>query len=205
MSILYVGTKSASRRMLLDQAQIPYTLVQQEADESVCKLSDNLQERVTAIALQKMDHVILPKGKDGEQCFVLTADTLSQDKTGAISGKPENRQEAISMIKAARDGMYTGTAFCLDRKIWKENSWHIDERVVQFVAAEYIFNIPDEWIEIYFEKSIALNASGAIAIEDFGMQFLKIINGSYSGLVGLPMYELREALEELNFFSFVKK
>lgn len=200
MSILYVGTKSASRRMLLDQAQIPYILVPQDADETVCQLSDNLQERVTAIALQKMEHVILPPVQEGAYCFVLTADTLSQDSQGVITGKPENKEDAIAMIKAARGGMYTGTTFCLDRKIGKDGRWHVDERIVQFASAEYMFDIPDHWIETYCQKSIALNASGAIAIEEYGMQFLKYINGSYSGLVGLPMYELRQALETLRFF-----
>jgi septum formation protein len=189
--------------MLLDQAQIPYVLIPQDADESVCKLSDNLQERVTAIALQKMEHVILPPIQNGAYCFVLTADTLSQDSQGRITGKPENKEDAIAMIKAARAGMYTGTTFCLDRRIGKQDEWCVDERIIEFAAADYVFDIPDQWIEDYCEKSIALNASGAIAIEEYGMQFLKSINGSYSGLVGLPMYELRQALEKLGFFSHI--
>ena len=33
-------------------------------------------------------------------------------------------------------------------------------------------------------------------------EFLKELNGSYTAIVGLPLYEVREALEKLGFFSF---
>lgn len=201
MSILYVGTKSASRRMLLDEAKIPYVLVSQDADESVCDVAPDLESMVTAIALQKMNHVVLPKGKEGDVCFVLTADTLSQDARGAIAGKPENKDDAIAMIKAARDGVYTGTAFCLERKKWVNNSWHCEEQIIEYVTSQCVFDVPDEWIENYLQNSPARNASGAITIEDYGMQFLKSVNGSYSAIIGLPMVELRQALQKLNFFS----
>ncbi|MCX5922118.1 MAG: Maf family protein [Candidatus Dependentiae bacterium] len=48
---------------------------------------------------------------------------------------------------------------------------------------------------------IALEAAHTIAIEEFGAQFLKVIHGSYLTIVGLPLFELREALEELDFFD----
>ncbi|BDC34596.1 Maf-like protein [Candidatus Dependentiae bacterium Noda2021] len=203
MSILYVGTKSASRRMLLDQAKIPYVLVSQDADESVCDVAPDLQSMVTAIALQKMNHVVLPTGKEGDVCFVLTADTLSQDAQGVIAGKPKDTQEAVAMIKAARGGVFTGTAFCLARKRWVHDKWYCEEYIIEYVKSECVFNVPDEWIESYLHNSPALNASGAITIEDYGMQFLTSVNGSYSAIIGLPMVELRKALEKLNFFSHV--
>jgi predicted house-cleaning NTP pyrophosphatase (Maf/HAM1 superfamily) len=68
------------------------------------------------------------------------------------------------------------------------------------VTADYVFDVPDAWLDIYLEKSRGLVASGAIAIEEFGSQFLKTVHGSYTTIVGLPMYELREALEKIGFF-----
>jgi len=129
----------------------------------------------------------------------LTADTLSQDSTGAINGKPVDREDAIAKIKAARNGMRTGTAFCLDRKQFRNGSWHIDKRIIRFVEAHYRFIIPDFWIDRYLNHSLGLKASGAIAIEEFGSLFLESINGSYTTIVGLPLFELREALQELGF------
>ncbi len=53
----------------------------------------------------------------------------------------------------------------------------------------------------YFYKSKFPGASGAVAIEDYGAQFLKTVDGSHSAIIGLPLFELREALDELGFFD----
>jgi septum formation protein len=69
------------------------------------------------------------------------------------------------------------------------------------VPAEYTFDIPDIWIDIYLAKSIGMQTAGAIAVEGYGAQFLKIVDGSYPSIVGLPMFQLRQALEEVGFFD----
>jgi septum formation protein len=200
-NILLVGSKSPSRQMLLRSAQIPFVLVEQDADESLCDWALPLPQIVMHIARFKMESLQLPAGKDGQVCFVLTADTLAQDKDGTVQGKPADHDDAIAKIKSARDGSNLCTAFCLDKKIWQQGQWKLVERIEQVVHAEYLFAIPDEWIDIYLEKSIALNTAGAVTVEAFGNQFLKMVHGSYSAIIGLPLFELREALEKLGFFD----
>ena len=144
----------------------------------------------------------MPEGStEGQIAFVLTADTLSQEKDGTIGGKPENLQDAIDKIRRARAGMRTGTAFCLDRRIWAGGQWQVEQRIEQYVEAEYIFDIPEAWIDRYIAHTIALSASQAIAIEEYGAQFLKEVRGSYSTIVGLPLFEVREALEKVGFLG----
>lgn len=198
---LLLGSKSFSRKKLLQDSKIPFSIVDQDADEAVCDWALPLQKIVESIALQKMAHVIMPRGTEGQIAFVLTADTLSQDLDGTINGKPVDRLDAIEKIKRARQGSRLSTAFCIERKIYKNNAWHTDKRIVQCVDAAYIFAIPDDWIDRYLENSIALNCANAIAIEEYGMQFLKMVDGSYSSIVGLPLFEVREALGELGFFE----
>ncbi len=191
--------------MLLREAQIPFKLVTQDADETSCDWGLQLSQLVEQIALHKMNHAILPSGKnDGDICFVLTADTMPQDSTGTIHGKPINREDAIEKIKAARECSQLFTAFCLDKKIWRNNAWHLEKRIQRCVHAEYQFVIPDHWIDVYLEKSMGLKTSGAIAVEGFGSQFLKMVHGSYTTIIGLPMFEVREALEEIDFFHCEK-
>ncbi len=197
---LYLGSTSRSRQMLLNEAEIPFTLVDQSADETQCDWGLSLHQVVENIALHKMDHVLLPQAQEGDICFVLTADTLTENKFGEIEGKPIDRVDAIKKLKSARNGVRTGTSFCLDRRIYKDNAWLIDVRIGRFVDATYCFNVPDDWIDFYLDN-IPLVGSCAIAIEGFGGQFLKDINGSYTAVVGLPMYELREALIKLDFFN----
>lgn len=196
---LFLASSSPSRQKLLTDARIPYTLAGQSADESQCDWNLPLPQVVESIALHKMDHVLLPEGKEGQHCLVLTADTLSQDTYGTLTGKPTSYHEAATMIKAARNGMKTGTAFCLDRKVWDDGIWHVDKRIVEYVEASYHFVVPDTWIERYLTTSPALQTAGAITIEDVGFLFLSSVQGSFTTIVGLPMFELRVALETLGF------
>ncbi|TET33516.1 hypothetical protein E3J61_03905 [Candidatus Dependentiae bacterium] len=199
--ILYLASQSPSRQQLLREVQIPFELVSQTADEAACDWGLPLHKLVASIALYKMEHADLSGIDREKEIFVLTADTLSQDANGAIQGKPKDRADAIEKIKEARGGTRLCTGFCLDKKAWKNGGWQTVDRIEQVVHASYKFIIPDEWIETYLEKSPGLNCSNAIAVEQYGGQFLKEVQGSYTAIVGLPLYEVREALEKLGFFS----
>ncbi len=198
---LLLASKSQSRQFLLKEITIPFTIIAQDADESRCDWGLSLQQLVESIARYKMEHAVVPDGeRDGAISFILTADTLSQDADGQIHGKPTDREDAIEKIKKARNGSRLCTSFCLDRRVWRNNAWVVEKRIQKSVHAEYLFIIPDDWIETYLSQSIALSVSNAIAIEGFGAQFLKVVNGSYSTIVGLPLFELRESLEEIGYF-----
>jgi len=199
---LLLGSQSASRQRLLKEAHISFEVVGHNADETSCATGlSSLQEIVQKIALEKMNHVCLPsQGDVGKIVFVLTSDTLCVTQDGKLQGKPVDKFDAIEKIKAARGGARVGTAFCLDKKTYKGGQWVLLKRIEKFVHTDYVFNVPDECIDRYLEKSLGLSGSGAIAIEGFGEQFLEKLNGSYSAMVGLPMFELRQALTEIGFF-----
>lgn len=200
MQTLYLGSSSKSRQMLLKEAHIPFTLVGQSADETKCDWGMSLQQVVEQIALYKMEHIVLPHGKEGDICFVLTADTLTENNAGKLEGKPVDRDDAVAKLKSARNGVKTGTSFCLERKIYKDGAWHVDVHVLKYVEAKYQFNVPENAINFYLDN-VPVIGSGAIAIEGFGSQFLEKIDGSYTAVVGLPMFELREVLTKLGFFK----
>ena len=200
--ILYLASSSFSRAELLKTAGIPYKILLQDADELVCDWNLPLNKLVLAIAEHKMNHVIMPvDNKEGDACFVVTADTLSQSFDGKINGKPLDRDDAKNKIKKARKGNSLCSAFCLEKRVWHGNSWKTEKRISNIVCAELIFDIPDNMIDWYLDNSIAMKCSGAIQVEDLGQLFLKTISGSYSTIVGLPLFELRESLTELHFFD----
>jgi nucleoside triphosphate pyrophosphatase len=199
--VLLLGSESESRQNLLIQAKIPFHVIGHIFDEAECDWSLPFEQLLKNIAQEKMAHVILPEGKDGDTCFVLTADTLGKDIDGIIHGKPISKADAIAKIRSLRRGGIVATAFCLEKKIFKNTIWQIDERVLEIVTTKYIFDMPDEWIEQYLDEVPHYQSiSGAITIEGFGAQFLKSIDGSYTTIIGLPMFELREALERLGFY-----
>lgn len=199
-NILLLASQSLSRRKLLSEIAIPFVLIDQEANEQACDWTLPLSALVESIAKHKMDHIIMPQGVAGKELFVLTADTLTQNEQGTILGKPTSREDAIQMLTSIRDGARVGTAFCLDKKIYQFDRWQIQERIIIYVESYCLFNVPDNWINRYLENTRALSCSGAIELEKYGQQFLELINGSYTTILGLPLCELREALEKLHFF-----
>lgn len=200
---LYLASASSSRKKLLTEAKIPFKIVQQDADESLCDWSQPLKEVVTSIANLKMDHVIMPTAKEGDIAIVLTADTLGADSKGNICGKPKSRENVIEMIRSYRNGAETGTAYCLSLKKFESGNWSEVERIFGFAKAEYVFDVPDELIDWYLDKCFEgysfFDVSGGVIVDGPGAQFLKEIKGSYTAVVGLPMYELRRDFMKLGF------
>jgi len=199
--VLYLASSSEIRQLLLKEARIPFEVIGHEADEEAADRSLPFTELLQQIAWDKMERACLrPGAVVGEEIFVLSADTMGHDAQGVVHGKPKNREDAISKIKTLGERATTATAYCLDRKKWNGQVWTTIARCERVVEARYRFEIPDRWIDSYLEHSWGMKASGAIAIEFYGAQFLQWIDGSYTTNMGLPMFELREDLEKLGFF-----
>lgn len=198
---LLLASQSKARRMLLQEAQIPFTLLAQDANEKECDWSQNLNDVVLSIAQHKMNNLVMSHAQDGQIEWVLTADTLCYSKDGVICGKPVDRDDAIAMIKRARKGMQIATAFCLHKKQLSNGSWQTVEKKEQVVMGFCIFDVPDAYMQEYLQTAAIFAIAGAMCIEARGQLFLKEVSGSYSAILGLPIYELGKALEELGFFD----
>ncbi len=208
MKKLYLGTQSHSRQEILKDAGIPFELVQQDANEHECDWGMPLQKLLESIADHKMDHVVLPDGKEVSNiCFVLTADTMGVDLEGNICGKPLDREEAKENLRKYRKGARTGTAVCLEKRTWTVDGWKCDERVTMYADAKYIFDVPESYLEKYLDDLPiyvgveCTQVSGGVAIEGYGNRFLKSLDGSYTAVIGLPLYEVQLALAKLGFFK----
>lgn len=203
--VLYLASGSQSRKNLLTEAQIPFALINQTADESVVSLDKPLPEVVQDIAALKMKYVQMPDGKvDGQTVFVLTADTLTlkgSPENFEIFGKPKDREHAKYMLRVAREGALVGTAFCVQKLVWKSSAWHKLEQETGYSESFILIDIPEDWIDFYLDHTDYENVSGAIKIRGLCEQFTKEIRGSYSAIIGLPMYELRETLMRMGFYE----
>lgn len=200
MHKLYLASQSPTRQQLLASTGIPFTVIDHSASEVVEPHADPLAY-VRSISRQKMEHVVLPSGFAHEISFVLTADSLCLDVAGTFHAKPADRAEAIAQIKALRGGGKVITAFCLEKKQWQDG-WKTIAREEQVVITEYVLDLPDSWIDVYLDHvPLALHVSGGYTVEGYGAQFCKSMHGSYSGALGLPLSELRNALEKLGLFT----
>lgn len=200
--LLYLASKSASRRMLLEQARLPFTVLEQSADEAQCDWNQDLETVVRSIAQHKMEHVIMPAGTQGQIAFVITADTLNTDARGSIFGKPTDVQDAKRMIRAQAGFARIATGFCIRKSQFIAGCWHELERREGCVVASCVLEVPEPWLERFIAAEPSLvSFAGALAVDGYASQFVKSINGSYTAILGLPLYEVREALEELGFFA----
>lgn len=203
---VYLASNSQSRQELLKISNIPFKVIKQDANEDQFSRNDSLQNVVSQIAQEKMRCAILPNGQvDGEIAYVLTSDTMGVGKSGEVFGKPKDQADAIRMLQEYRDGAETGTAFVLDKRVWQAGAWQVLASVTCYVNATYIFNVPDQMLELYFKHAVEkfgisyLDVSGAVAIEDYGLQFVTNFQGSFTAVMGLPLYELRQELFKMGF------
>jgi len=200
--VLYIASNSASRKRLLEQACIPFVVIEQDADESKVSTQQNFAEIVIEIAKLKMQHARIPAGQqENDIRFVLTADTLGIAQSGRILCKPVDRADAITMLHEARSSTITATGFCLRKLQWRQGAWIVINEIIDVDQAVSVFNVPDDFIDFYLDAIPFLSVSSAISIEGVGGQFLQSVEGSYETIVGLPMFKIRKALFELGFYQ----
>jgi septum formation protein len=198
---LLLASGSAGRKQLLTDSLIPFEVIDQTADESQCLLNGSLQQAVQDLAQLKMSHVILPKDIERDQeLFILTADTLTLGVDGSFLGKPTSRDHAVEMIRNHQGRlMVTGTGFCLEKRTCLDGIWTTQKRILGYAEGGCFFEVSDQDLDFYLAHVPFLTLSGAASIRSFGQQFVKEIRGSYSAIVGLPMFEIRQSLEEVGF------
>lgn len=108
---------------------------------------------------------------------------------GAILGKPEDAERASSMLMALSGRTHVvRTGLCL---------YHNTDRVCEkkCVSSKVHFaHLSPELIKAYVATGEPLDKAGGYGIQGMGSVLVKEISGSYTNIVGLPMFELLELL-----------
>ncbi len=201
--ILLVSS-SKGRIQLLKEAAIDFEIVGHSSEENAEFEGFLPKQYVCKIAQGKMDSITLPNSNlsEGKQFLALSADTLAFAKTGEILGKPKDKVDAMRMFKVLAQGpVEVWTGCCLKKFRARSGQW-ITEKTVNFPVCTRVFFIIDEKkIQTYFQMyPNYLNISSSATIDGFGAQFVKWIRGSYTNVLGLPMFEVRQNLAKLGFF-----
>lgn len=201
MCKLYLASSSQSRQQLLKDAGFMFEILRTGNEAEPFNAQANLQENVEAAAQFKATTVILPPTTTKHSCiFVITADTLIADAAGTILRKPADLADAHNQLRLLRMGPCTiGTAFVVQKlEKTSENAWLLTKTARDYSESIAEFYVPDEAFDNYFDKlPFALYACGSGIIEGFGAQFLKSFSGSYTGALGLPIFEVKETLKKL--------
>jgi septum formation protein len=179
---LVLASASPRRKELLEQARIPFKVIQSDIDEN--GETGKPHEICARLAEKKALAVYKTSGRN----WVLGADTIVV-KDGIIMGKPENAEDATNMLRRLSDGdhdVITGYSI-----IDPNGGVAVTDHVTTTVTFKCL--TPEE-IDAYIKTSEPFGKAGAYAIQEIGAFMIKGIQGSYSNVVGLPLFEVIDSL-----------
>jgi len=188
---LVLASASPRRLDLLKQINVtPSDVIPADIDEDalVKELPKNLALR---LAVEKCEAVRL--NQDG--CFVLAADTVVSVGRRSLP-KAETLEVAkscLELLSGKSHRVYTGV--CLICPEGKMSSKVVESRVTfkRLSSAE---------MNVYLDKEEWRGKAGGYAIQGAAGAFIPKIQGSYSAIVGLPLYEVRQMLVGLGYQMF---
>lgn len=184
--MIYLASQSPRRAELLDQIGVSFDKLQCDIDETP-GAGEFPSDYVLRMAREK--------ARAGWQLLtsrqmplkpLLAADT-SVVCGQTILGKPESRQDAFDTLKrlSGRSHQVMTAVAVTDGK--REES--------RLVVTDVEFNsLPDEMINRYIDSGEPSDKAGSYGIQGFGAILVASVNGSYSGVVGLPLTETAELL-----------
>lgn len=189
MTPLYLASGSPRRRELLSQIGVPFTPVAASIDETPldAEPADAYVERLAREKAAAGLAVLRASGVEGHLA-VLGADTAVV-LDGQILGKPQGQADALAML-AALSGR--------EHDVLTAVAVTDGERCLSVNVASRVSLRPisPEQALAYWASGEPQDKAGSYAIQGLAAIFVKALQGSYSAVVGLPLSETAELLEQ---------
>jgi septum formation protein len=183
---LVLASASPRRRELLQQLGVPHEVLAVDVDETPLA-GEAAQQLVTRLALAKAQE---GWRRDGGRRPVLGSDTVVV-VDGVVFGKPVDRVDAMRMLAALAGRTHrVMTAVALVTGI-KGAAQALSDTLVAMRS------ISPEEAAAYWETGEPQGKAGGYAIQGRGAVFIEHISGSYSGVMGLPLFETAQLLQTL--------
>jgi septum formation protein len=184
---IILASSSPRRRELLSTLGFAFDVINPSSDETVSE-NETPEDFALRVSVEKAWSV---SRSLGEGAVVIGADTIVV-VDGEILGKPEDPEEASSMLrKLSGKEHHVFTAFSIVKpknEILHSEIVDTSVRVKPLAASE---------IEGYIKTGEPMDKAGAYGIQGIGSFMVRGIEGSYSNVVGLPVEELLAALKKL--------
>ncbi|MFL6580521.1 MAG: Maf family protein [Burkholderiales bacterium] len=196
---IYLASRSARRRDLLKQMGVNFEMLLlregagRDADFDEKQLeNESPRDYVVRVARLKAEAGWLRL----EQRRLMRHPVLAGDTTVALNNtilaKPKDREDAVAMLKklsGTEHQVFTGIAV----------KFHDALQEALSVTEVRMRVLTDDEIRRYVASGDAMDKAGAYGIQGKASMFIESINGSYSGVVGLPMYETSQLLAHFGF------
>ena len=190
---IILASKSKVRKEILDKNNIKCDVVPSNVDEDIVKIS-LLKEKATPeiisknLAELKANKVSLKKTEE----IVLGADSVI-DLNGELISKPENRDEAMTILKKLNGkSHFLISSVCLSKN--GSMIWNYTDKAILTMKnfsneelIDYLSKIPDEILYAY----------NVYQIEGEGKKLFAKINGDKDTIMGLPVKKIKEYIGSL--------
>jgi septum formation protein len=180
--VLCLASLSPRRHELLAQIGVPHLVAASEVDEAVLP-GEAAADYVVRIARAKADSI----AARATGLPVLAADTIVV-LDGMIRGKPRNAEQSVAMLlelSGRTHEVLTAVAFAAGGSLHHRVSAS-QVRFRPLSRAECI---------AYWESGEPRDKAGGYAVQGRGAVFVEHLSGSYSGVMGLPLFETAQLLE----------
>lgn len=181
---IILASASPRRRALLAQIGVAHEVLPVDVDETPRpgEVPELYAERM---ALAKARAVAAIRGLSRP---VLGADTCVVLE-GRILGKPRGREEGLSMLRRLAGA--THRVLSAVALVWEGG------QALRLCVSRVRFRaLTETEIQAYWASGEPADKAGAYAIQGLGAVFVEHLEGSYSGVMGLPLYETAALLRE---------
>ncbi len=187
---LILASSSPRRRELLNQIGMAYQVIVADIDESV-RPGEDAGDYVCRMAREKALEV---QRRDGVTVSVLGADTAVV-VNGRILGKPVDREDAFRMLEDLSGRTH---------EVWSavalvSPGGGLRERLN--ITRVTFSELDRAWIGSYCDSGDPMDKAGAYGVQGIAAQKISHMEGSYSGVMGLPLHETSEILQEAGVLS----
>lgn len=191
-SFIYLASQSPRRRQLLEQLGVAYKLLLPDADEDAEGLEKVRPKEAPAVYVQRVTQLKLDAALQRlHRRGLPVAPVLCSDTTVALGreifGKPADLADAARML-AQLAGRTHRVLTAVAVGLGSQRDQVLSRSQVRFGPLD-----ADE-IEAYANTGDPLGKAGAYGVQGRAAAFIAHISGSYSGIMGLPLYETAQLL-----------
>jgi len=190
---IYLASRSPRRVELLKQIGLECVTLPSDIDETQL-INESPESYVIRLAQQKAQACLLSLNAMRIAAPVLAADTTVVF-AGLVLGKPEDDHDARRMLSALSGSVHqvhTAVALAFNDEI----EFVLSTTIVEMMA------LSDAQIDTYIATGEHRDKAGSYGIQGVAGTWIKNIEGSYSGVMGLPVYETAALLRKHGIGKF---
>lgn len=187
--LIYLASASPRRSALLAQVGIPHAVMPVDIDEST-QPGESPDLYVRRVASQKA-RALWERLQESVRLPVLAADT-SVALDDQILGKPQDEEDEVRML-----GRLSGRTHRVYTAITLQDAEHCRTKVN---VSEVTFRrLSESEMRAYWRTGEPADKAGGYAVQGLAALFIERISGSFSGIMGLPLFETGELLESIGW------